>query len=318
MSFVSAMENIKEKATQNNINDKKWYLGADGLRYCAVCNTRMQCKVTLFDAERIMPCLCKCGVERYEREQLKLKICQIEGEYSTVRSLGFDDFRLFRWFNNNEYKISPRLVHERELLLKRLCFPEAEKMQGCTFDKDDGANPQITTLAKNYVENFAEMKDKCMGLLLFGETGVGKSHIAACIANALLDKDITVRMTNFERISNELWDTKEKQGYMDMLNRFDLLVLDDLAAEKSSEYMDSIIFNIIDSRLRAGLPIIVTTNLSRQELQSTSDMRKKRIYSRLFECCIPQEVVGSDRRRAMVAENREQYGDMLKLGSLRT
>ena len=320
MSFVSAMENIVEKATQNNKNEKEGYIGANGLRYCGLCNTPTQCviKHPFTGQDRIVPTLCKCKSEKYEREQLEVKKCQIEGEYYSVRSLDFDDFRLFRWFNNNEYKISPRLVHERDLLLKRLCFPEAEKMQGCTFENSDGANPQITTLAKNYVENFAEMKDKCMGLLLFGETGVGKSHIAACIANALLDKDITVRMTNFERISNELWDTREKQGYMDMLNRFDLLVLDDLAAEKSSEYMDSIIFNIIDSRLRAGLPIIVTTNLSRQELQSTSDMRKKRIYSRLFECCIPQEVVGSDRRRAMVAENREQYGDMLKLGSLRT
>lgn len=318
MSFVNVASVLKKPLYENAEKKQEGYIGENGLRYCSVCHVPTQCRVTLFGEERIVPCLCKCGKEKRDKEMLEIKKSALEYEYYSVRSIDFDDFRLFRWFNNNDYKISPRLTHERKMLLKRLCFPEAEKMQGCTFDNDDGINQKITTVAKEYVENFAEMKDKCMGLLFFGETGVGKSYVAACIANALLDKDIPARMTNFERISNELWETRDKQGYMDMLNRFDLLVLDDLAAEKSSEYMDSIVFNVIDSRLRAGLPIIVTTNLTRQELQSTSDMRKKRIYSRLFECCIPQEVIGNDRRRAMVAENREQYGELLKLGSLRT
>lgn len=320
MSFVNVIDIAEELVNKNMGEGQEGYIGEGGLLYCSACHTPKQCRIKhpFTGKERIVGSLCKCGVEKRDKEMLKIKSGEIESEYYTARSLGFDDFRLFRWFNNNEYKISPRLVHERELLLKRLCFPEAEKMQGCTFANDDGINPKITSVAMEYVENFAEMKDKCMGLLFFGDTGVGKSYIAACIANALLDKDIPVRMTNFERISNELWETKDKQGYMDMLNRFDLLVLDDLAAEKSSEYMDSIVFNIIDSRLRAGLPIIATTNLTRQELQSTSDMRKKRIYSRLFECCIPIEVIGKDRRRAMVGENREQYGELLKLGGLRT
>lgn len=317
MSFAKVIENVEKLANKNIGEGQEEYLGEGGLLHCGVCHTPTQCRVTLFGKERIQKCLCKCGVERRDEYMLDIKRCEIEGEYFSVKSLGLDDFRLFRWFIHNNYKISPRLVRERELLLKRLCFPEAEKMQGCTFANDDGSNPKLTTVAKEYAEHFAEMKDKCMGLLFFGDTGVGKSYISACIANALLDKDIPVRMTNFERIANELWETKDKQGYMDMLNRFDLLVLDDLAAEKSSEYMDSIVFNVIDSRLRAGLPIIVTTNLTRQELQSTSDMRKKRIYSRLFECCIPQEVVGNDRRRGMVAENKTTYDELLKLGFLR-
>lgn len=320
MNFANVIDIAEELVNKNIGEGQDGYIGEGGLLYCNTCHTPKQCIIIhpFTGKERIVPSLCKCGSEKFQKEKLEIKKSQIEGEYYSVRSLGFDDFRLFRWFNNNDYKISPRLTHERELLLKRLCFPEAEKIQGCTFDRDDFSNPKITTVAKEYADNFDKMKEKCMGLLFFGETGVGKSYISACIANALLDKDIPVRMTNFERISNELWDAKDKQGYMDMLNRFDLLVLDDLAAEKSTEYMDGIVFNIIDSRLRAGLPIVVTTNLTRQELQSTSDMRKKRIYSRLFECCIPQEVVGSDRRRGMVAENREQYGELLKLGSLHT
>lgn len=296
------------------IQDEGYYIGENGLRYCGKCNTPTQCIVHIFGQDRVQACLCKCGAERYEKERLEIKKCEVEGEYFQVRSLGFDDFRLFRWFiNNPEYKISPRLVSEQEQLLKRLCFPEAEKMLGCTFDMDDNLNAQITAIAKEYAENFAVMKEKGMGLLFFGETGVGKSFIVACIANALLDKGIPARMTNFKRISNELWGNNDKQGYMDMLNRFDLLVLDDLAAEQNTEYMNGVVFEVIDSRLRAGLPIIVTTNLSRDELQSTNDMRKKRIYSRLFECCIPREVVGVDRRRGMVKSNKEQFGEMLGL-----
>ena len=314
MSFEKVIANIEERQNNNAELNGDEYIGENGLRHCSVCHTATQCRVTIFGAERIQKCICKCGAERREEMFRKIKSSELEHEFYQVRSLDFDDFRLFRWFNRNEYSISPRLVKEREELLKRLCFPEAEKMQGCTFDTDDGSNEKVTAVAREYVNNFADMYEKGMGLLFFGETGVGKSFISACIANALVDKGKPVRMTNFERISNELWETKEKQSYMDMLNKFDLLVIDDLAAEKSTEYMDGVIFNVIDSRLRAGLPMIVTTNLTRQELLSANNMKKKRIYSRLFECCVPYEVTGDDRRRQQLVENKRAYDELLNSG----
>lgn len=314
MNFANIVNEVEKLVDNNTVEGQEDYIGEGGLRYCSVCHTAKQCRVTLFGEERIQKCLCKCGAERRDAERLAIKSSELEYEFYQVRSLDFDDFRLFRWFNRNQYSISPKLVQEREALLKRLCFPEAEKMQGCTFDTDDGSNAKITAVAKEYVENFDKMYENGMGLLFFGDTGVGKSFISACVANALVDKGKPVRMTNFERISNELWEVNDKQRYMDMLNKFDLLVIDDLAAEKSTAYMDGVVYNVIDSRLRAGLPMIVTTNLTRQELLSANNMSKKRIYSRLFECCVPYEVTGDDRRRHQLVENKRAYDELLNVG----
>jgi DNA replication protein DnaC len=280
----------------------------DGLRYCEECNKPTQCRVTLFGKERIQTCLCECGKKRRDEDDLARKRSGLEYEYGQRKSLGDDDFQMFNWFNCHDYSISPRLRHERAELLKRLCFPEAERKQLCTFENDNGGNEKIMAIAKDYVDNFDDKYEKGLGLLLFGETGTGKSFTAACIANELLAKDRPVHMTHFERLFNTLWDLKRgKQEFLDNLNKFDLLVIDDLGAENTSDYTSSVIFNVVETRLNAGLPMIITTNLTRSELLSTSDMRKKRIYSRLFECCIPLEVDGADRRKDILAENMREF-----------
>lgn len=314
MSLVSAMENIIEKATLNAEENQGGYIGTDGLLYCTVCNERKQCRIKhpFTSEERIVSCLCKCGREAYDREKREIKKCTVEGEYYAARSHGLDDFRLFRWFNNNDYEISPTLIEERQNLLKRLCFPAAEKMYNCNFENDDGANEQLTKIAREYVANFDEMRKKGIGLLLFGETGRGKSFITACIANELIDKGIPVHMTNFERLSNILqgmWNGK--QTYIDNLNNFPLLIIDDLAAERDTEYMNGVVHNIIDSRVRSGLPMIITTNLTREELLGANGLNKVRVYHRLFERCLPHEVIGNDRRLDTLQKNRKAYNQKL-------
>jgi DNA replication protein DnaC len=93
-----------------------------------------------------------------------------------------------------------------------------------------------------------------------------------------------------------MWEGK--QEYLDSLNNYPLLVLDDLSTERQTEYMLEIVYNVIDARYRAKLPLIITTNLTREELMNPADIRYKRIFSRLFEMCTPIEVEGHDRRHA--------------------
>jgi DNA replication protein DnaC len=150
---------------------------------------------------------------------------------------------------------------------------------------------------KRYVENFDEFRKQGKGLLLFGTVGTGKSFAAACIVNSLIDKGCPALMTNFGRIANTVSGMFEgKQEYYDSLNRFPLLALDDLSAERKTEYMQEIVFNVVDSRYRAKLPLIVTTNLTWQELANPQDITYQRIFSRLLEMCIPVKFEGSDKR----------------------
>ena len=77
--------------------------------------------------------------------------------------------------------------------------------------------------------------------------------------------------------------------------------------------MDEIVQSIIDSRYRSGKPLIVTTNLTAQELKNPLDIRKQRVYSRLFEMCIPIEVKGKDRRKEKLKSSYDELAGLLGL-----
>ena len=90
-------------------------------------------------------------------------------------------------------------------------------------------------------------------------------------------------------------------------------MIDDLSTERKTEYMQEIVFNVIDSRYRAKLPIIVTTNLTREELLNPADLTYQRIFSRLFEMCTPIEVSGKDRRQKALLDDIGKIKDILGL-----
>ena len=106
------------------------------------------------------------------------------------------------------------------------------------------------------------MKANASGLLIWGDVGTGKSFFAGCIANALLEKGVPVLMTNFSRILNTLTGMhfEDRNQFIDSLNRYSLLIIDDLGIERNSEFALEQVFNVIDSRYRSKKPLIVTTN----------------------------------------------------------
>ena len=279
MSIESIVNGI-EKAAAEQIKAEQGDYILDGLLYCGKCNTAKQTRVVIFDKERTPFCLCKCEAEKREREEAERARIEFETRVNKMRRAGFPD----------------------------------DEMQNWTFDKDDRANEHITSVALKYVDNFDVMRENGKGLLLYGTVGTGKTFTAACIANALIDKGFPCLVTNFARLINTISGMYDgKQQYIDGLNRFALLIIDDLATEADTEYRNEIVFNVIDSRYRAGLPLIITTNLTAQELKQSADIRKQRVYSRLFERCIPLEVKGVDRRREKLKDDYKDYADMLDL-----
>ena len=69
-------------------------------------------------------------------------------------------------------------------------------------------------MGKRYVNNWQQVKAENLGLLFWGDVGTGKSFLAACIANGLLDQGVSVMMTNFTRILNKLSDLQVKERSM--------------------------------------------------------------------------------------------------------
>ena len=147
---------------------------------------------------------------------------------------------------------------------------------------------------------------------MWGKVGTGKSYFAGCIANALMEKEIPVCMTNFATILNDLAATFEgRNDYISRLCRYPLLIIDDFGMERGTEYGLEQVYNVIDSRYRSGLPLIVTTNLTLQELQNPPDTPHERIYDRLREMCQPVYFSGENQRKQTAQEKMERLKKLL-------
>jgi DNA replication protein DnaC len=268
---IIAKSNGSIKAEQDDYIDE-----ATDLLMCGKCGTPKQCQVEILGRTRTPMCLCKCQAEKREREEEERKRIEFEKRVKRMRLEG---------------------------------FPEA-KMQTWTFANDDLANERITKAMQRYVDNFAELRKIGKGLLLYGSIGTGKTYAACEVANALIDKGYPVYVTNFSRVLNTLQGTFDKQEYIDELNRYQLLILDDLGIERETAFAKEQVFNVIDARYRAGLPVIITTNLAIDNIKSPDNIGDSRIYDRILERCFPIEVTGQSRRRKAVIN---EYDDMRNL-----
>jgi DNA replication protein DnaC len=169
------------------------------------------------------------------------------------------------------------------------------------------------TKAHRYVERWAEMWETSTGLLLWGGVGTGKSFFAGCIANALLDQGVPVLMTNFARILNTLTGmySQDRNDFIDNLNKYSLLILDDLGMERNSEFALEQVFSVIDSRYRSKKPMIVTTNLTLDELKHPADLAHERVYDRVLERCVPLKISNRNIREGNAAANLAQARELL-------
>ena len=262
-----------------SLNKDEYLNEADGLIYCSNCHTPRQHRVQ-FGNKVFFPVIrCRCQQEKYVQQEAERKQREFLEHISRLKASGLQDKTL------REYN----------------------------FSNDKGYNPEIQK-AHDYVDHWKEMKEKSLGLLLWGDVGTGKSFFAGCIANALLDKGIPVLMTNFSHILNTLTGmySDDRNRFIESFNQYSLLIIDDLGIERNSEFALEQVFNIIDSRYRSRKPLIVTTNLTLDELKNPNDLAHARIYDRILERCIPLKVNRLNIRKINAASNLKEARDLLR------
>lgn len=276
MELYRFIDGIEQRASEHIKAEEGDYIGEDGLWYCGKCHTRKQARVEILGVVREPMCLCRCEAERRERE------------------------------------IEDQKRREKAERLRREGFSEPH-MQQWTFENDDMSNEKATKVMRNYVENFPVLMKEGKGLLLYGSVGTGKTYAACEVANALIDRGYRVLVTNFSTILNTLQGTFEKQEYIDSLNKYSLIVVDDLGIERDTAFAKEQVFNIIDGRYRAGLPMIITTNMTIDKLKNPQDIESCRIYDRILERCFPYEITGGSRRRKAVRDSYDSMKNILGL-----
>ena len=258
----------------------------DGHAYCKTCHERKDGEVkSLMDMKFIFKNNCKCDRERLEKQKQREKEQEIER-------------------------------------LKRSCFISMSQW-AYTFDNYKGETDKSYTIAKNYVKEYEQMKKENIGLLFCGTVGSGKTYLACCIANALIEEYmIRVKIRNFAQIINDLQKSGfdlDKNDYIESLTNVSVLILDDLGIERDTSYAKEQVYNIVNSRYLKQKPTIFTTNLPYEKIQNSDDgVEYERIYSRIIEMCIPVKVIGEDFRKRLQKEKLKQNKERLLKGGERT
>ena len=272
MDFRSVIETVSQAAEKSNPRTPDDY-EIDGFLICGKCHTKKQTEVTVGGEKIRVWCLCKCKCEEAEAEEKE--------KYAKGRA-------------------------ERIKAMRSEAFPSPH-LQGWTIDKAADDAGELMRIVKDYVAHFEDSYKEGSGLIFCGNVGTGKTYAAACIVNALIDKGWRCKMTSISSIVSEMESWKvERQQILDELNDYALLVLDDIGAERDSDYMQAKVFDIIDARAKSGKPLICTTNLTEKELTKPRGIAGERIYSRLLMMCTPVTVEGKDRRKGY-AENRNGF-----------
>lgn len=240
----------------------------NGLIYCGKCNSARQEYKELYGIRRPVPVRCKCEMDR-------------EAQYE-------------RQLEKEQRERNKNVLRQNSLLEGRYAK--------CRFDETElkGANLQQLMACKRYADKLPEMIEKNQGLLLCGGVGTGKTHLAACIANQAIEMEISVLMVSMAQLLN-LFQAEygAEAELMEKIARVKLFILDDLGAERHTEYGMEKLFNVVDTRYRSRMPMIVTSNLATEELKNTSNIGLQRIYDRIMEICCPIRFAGESRRRQM-------------------
>lgn len=244
--------------------------------------------VDFYDEEGVLRCG-KCGTP-------KEVIIPVEEGEKKVRCL-------CRCGEERRREERTRMIAQQNEELRRLWLAGYENM---TFEKSTG-NPTMR-FAEKYVEKWREILKTRASFTLSGGVGCGKTYASAAIANAIADKGYRVWMARSTDMLDKMFS--EADVVLSRLKYFELVVIDDFGAERDTEYAAQKIYDIIDTRARAELPTILTTNLDMEA--APPSLAYERIYSRIRGFAPQFRCKGEDMRRARGEERRTLLKELMR------
>lgn len=214
-----------------------------------------------------------------------------------------------------------RQIRLDHMFKNSLMTKEFRKITFETWDHKKG-NEHMYRLGIKYVKNFKAMKEKNIGLLIYGAPGNGKTFLSGCIANALLDQYIPAVCVSSIGVLDRIKDSFNKYGdegiqnILNCLDNADLVIIDDLGVEVNTEWSRATMYQILNTRYEKKKPLIITTNLTLEQLKKRYDQDcpgwengKGRTFDRVVnEMCQPIENSASSIR----IQNGKEKANVLK------
>lgn len=216
----------------------------DGAIYCKKCNTPRGGMIE----GRMIRCACKCQKEKLAAEEAEFARRMRQAEILSIKG---------------------------SVLGKRYC--------GVSFSTTDRVKSKTFAAALERCRKYCEVADavlnKGWGIYLWGEAGTGKTHLAACIANELIERGYQVIMTNLSEITK---NGKLSAEYIGQLSDIDFLIFDDIGVDRvktstGDTWLQERLYEIINSRYNNQKPTIFTSNYAIAELITERGVQKRTV-----------------------------------------
>jgi DNA replication protein DnaC len=166
--------------------------------------------------------------------------------------------------------------------------------------ENDGIAPDVLDAVREFADQVEDRLDSGRGLWLMGDVGTGKTTLAMLVSKAAAEAGRTVAIYSLPRLLARIRRTYDGEPgedsyleFFDRLTSVDLLHIDDLGAEKRSDWVLEQLYAIVDERYQSQRSMVVTSNLDPDQLK---EQIGSRVVSRLAEICRELPLWGEDRR----------------------